>query len=111
MKPIILTKDNFTAETAKGITVVDFWAAWCGPCRMMAPVVDELAEEMVDVKFGKVNVDEEPELSDLYNIEVIPTLTVIKDGQVLISSTGVITKASLKAMIEKSEVTNINTSI
>ncbi len=100
MKPLTLTKDNFGEETAKGLTVVDFWASWCGPCRRLAPIIDELAEEMADVKFGKVNVDEEPLLSDLHRIEVIPTLIVFKDGKKLKTATGVMPKAELRALIE-----------
>ncbi len=103
MGPVTLTKANFSSETAKGITVVDFWASWCGPCRRMAPVIDELAEELEGVKFGKVNVDEEPELSDRYGIEVIPTLLVFKDGKTVEGASGVMPKESLRAMVERNK--------
>ncbi len=101
MKPMTLTKSNFNTETAKGLTLVDFWASWCGPCRMIAPVIDELAEELTDVKFGKVNVDEEPYLSDAFSIEVIPTLVLMKDGKPVDRVSGVKQKKDLQAMIER----------
>lgn len=101
MKPITLTRSNFTAETASGLTLVDFWASWCGPCRMIAPVIDELAEEITDVKFGKVNVDEEPYLSDAFSIEVIPTLVLMKDGRPVDRVSGVKQKKDLLTMIER----------
>ncbi len=101
--PVTLTNRNFKEETSGGLTLVDFWASWCGPCRRMAPVIDELAEEMTEVKFGKVNVDEEAQLSDMYRIEVIPTLMVFKDGRAVDSVSGVISKNELRAMIEKNK--------
>jgi thioredoxin 1 len=101
--PVTLTNNNFKEETSRGITLVDFWASWCGPCRRMAPVIDELAEEMTEVKFGKVNVDEEAQLSDMYRIEVIPTLMVFKDGKAVSHVSGVISKSELRAMIEKNK--------
>lgn len=81
MSVTTLTKDNFKSETEKGLSLVDFWASWCGPCRMMAPVVDALPEKVEGLKVCKVNVDEEPELADEFAIDMIPALLFIKDGK------------------------------
>ena len=80
--------------------LIDFWADWCGPCRMMSPVVDEIAEEMPDIKVCKVNVDEEPELARKFNIMSIPTLVVIKGGNIADTSIGLIDKSELMQMIK-----------
>ncbi|HEX72262.1 MAG TPA: thioredoxin [Candidatus Hydrogenedentes bacterium] len=77
----VLTGATFTDAVADGVTLVDFWAEWCGPCRMIAPVVDEIAAEYAGkAKVGKVNVDEEPDLATQFNVQSIPTLLVIKNG-------------------------------
>lgn len=97
-----LTKFNFNDEvlTADVPVVVDFWATWCGPCKMIAPVIEQLAEELEGkVKVGKVNVDEQMELAMEYKIEVIPTLIYFKDGKVVKKTTGVMTKDEIKAIL------------
>ena len=99
MKPIVLTKDNFDAETSEGLTVVDFWASWCGPCKMQAPILDELAEELTDVKFAKVNVDEEQALAIRFRVDAIPTLCFIRDGKLVNQAVGLTVKERLKTMI------------
>ena len=76
----VLTKDNFDAETASGVSLVDFWASWCGPCRMMSPVVDGLSEKVERLNVCKVNVDDEPDLADRFGIDMIPALIFIKNG-------------------------------
>ncbi len=81
--------------------LVDFWAAWCGPCRMLSPAVDSVSEEIKDVEFYKVNVDEEPELARQFEIMSIPTLILFKNGTVVDQSTGVIPEAEIKAMVER----------
>lgn len=83
MAEIKLTKDNFEEEVIRSDkpVLIDFWATWCGPCRMIAPVVEEIAEERHDIKVCKVNVDEEPELSAAFQVSSIPMLAVVKDGQ------------------------------
>lgn len=84
MDIVKITKDNFDNEVkeAKGSVLLDFWAAWCGPCQMQGPVLDEIAQEYDNVKIGKVNVDEEQALALHYGITSIPTLMVFKDGEV-----------------------------
>ncbi|MGP1366218.1 MAG: thioredoxin [Schwartzia sp. (in: firmicutes)] len=102
MKPITLTQENFKAEVieAKGTVLVDFWAAWCGPCQMLSPVVDEVAEALTDVKVGKVNIDEQPDLAAQFDVMSIPTLVVFKDGQEVEQSVGVIPKESILKMVQ-----------
>ena len=102
MKPIVLTSENFSAETAAGLTVVDFWASWCGPCRMLSPIVEELAAELPDVKFGKVNVDEQPRLAMQFRVDAIPTLVFMRDGKAVNQSVGLVPKENLQAMIAAS---------
>ena len=101
MKPVELTAQTFETETAAGVTVVDFWASWCGPCRMLSPIVEELAGEMSGVKFAKVNVDEEPTLANAFRVDAIPTLIFMKDGKAVGQAVGLQGKDALKAMIEK----------
>lgn len=92
-----LTKDNFKSETTSELPVlVDFWASWCGPCRMLSPIVEEISNEYSDrVKVCKVNVDDQPELSSAFNIESIPTVIVIKNGVVEEVSVGYKPKSEL----------------
>ncbi len=102
MAEIKITEGNFEQEVmgADIPVLLDFWADWCGPCRMLAPVLSEIAESYEGkVKVGKVNVDEEPELAGRYRISSIPTLLVFKNGELVDSSVGVRPKASIEAMI------------
>ena len=101
MSEVVLTEQNFEEEVLKSDipVLVDFWATWCGPCRMLAPMIAKIAEEQSGViKVGKVDVDEEPELAAKYGIASIPTLMVFKNGSVVKSSIGVVPKAAIEAL-------------
>ncbi len=97
-----LTQDNFEAEVTNSAlpVLVDFWASWCGPCKMLSPVVDELAKQYEGkVKVGKINVDEQPRLAMNYSVQSIPTLLLFKDGQPVNKSVGVVPKAAIEQML------------
>ncbi len=100
MAVLHFTENNFKESVAdKGVVLIDFWAPWCGPCRMISPIVDEVAEELTDVVVGKVNVDEQQDLAMAYNIRSIPTLVVLKDGKEIKRSLGVISKNAVKELV------------
>lgn len=104
MAVIELMKQNFQSEVAesKEKVLIDFWASWCGPCRMVSPIVDEIAEESpAGVKVCKVNVDEQPELAQQFQVMSIPTLLVMKDGKPVASSVGARPKQFIVKMIEE----------
>jgi len=104
MTAITLTKDNFKNEALASDkpVLIDFWASWCGPCRMLSPVVDEIADELAGkVKVGKVNVDEERELAAQFRVMSIPTLAVLKNGKLTASAVGVQPKEAILKMLEK----------
>ena len=97
MNTIKITSDNFEQEVINSNkpVLLDFWASWCGPCRMISPIVDEIAGEITDAKVGKINIDEQPELASAFGIMSIPTLAVIKNGKVVNKMVGVKPKASI----------------
>lgn len=101
MSVLTITKDNFNSEVlnSEKPVLIDFWAAWCGPCKMLSPVVDEIAEETASIKVGKVNVDEQPELARQFGIMSIPTLVLMENGQPVQKSVGVRPKAEILGMI------------
>jgi thioredoxin 1 len=101
MSVLTITKDNFEAEVLQSTqpVLVDFWASWCGPCRMLSPLVDEVAEERTDIRVGKINIDEQPELAVQFGVMSIPTLKVFKNGEVANTSVGVIPKAKILELL------------
>ena len=101
MSVVTITKENFQKEVVESEkrVLLDFWASWCGPCRMLSPIVDEIAEERTDIKVGKVNVDEQQELAATFNVMSIPTLIVLDKGQVVNQSVGVRPKKQILAML------------
>ena len=98
----VITKDNFNELVMKNdkVVLLDFWASWCGPCRMLSPIIDEVAEENPDIFVGKVNVDEQGELAGAFKVSSIPTLVVIKNGKVVNVSTGYRPKKDVLALIK-----------
>lgn len=98
-KLITLNQENFEQVVSSGKVLVDFWAAWCGPCRMLSPVVDEVAEE-VNTAVAKCNIDENPALAERYNINVIPTLIVLENGKEVARSVGVVSKQKILDLVK-----------
>lgn len=101
MSVLKITSDNFEQEVLNSgkAVLIDFWAPWCSPCRMMSPVVDEIAEETDAVKVGKVNVDEEPELARAFGVMSIPMLAVVKNGKIVNSTVGARPKADVLKLL------------
>lgn len=101
MSVLHITKENFESEVLKSEkpVLVDFFAVWCGPCKMISPILEEIAQEREDIKVCKINVDEEPELAAQYQVASIPTLFVIKDGQVVNQSLGAKPKPQILEML------------
>ena len=102
MAALKITKDNFQTEVleANGTVLVDFWASWCGPCKMIGPIIDQIADERGDVKVCKINVDDEPELAAKFRVMSIPTLLVFKGGEVVNQSMGAKPKTAILAMLD-----------
>lgn len=101
MSVVNVTAENFEKEVlqAEQMVLVDFWAEWCGPCKMLSPIVDQVAEELPDVKVCKVNVDEQPSLAAEYKVMSIPMLLVFQGGEMINQTVGVQSKGDIKAML------------
>lgn len=101
MSVINITRNNFQNEIINSDkpVLLDFWAPWCGPCRMVGPILEEIAGERSDIKIGKINVDEQPELASQFLVMSIPTLIVIKDGKIVNQSMGAKPKNAILAML------------
>ena len=101
MSVISVNKDNFeTVKSSEKTVLLDFYADWCGPCRMVSPIVDEIAEERDDLLVGKVNVDNEPELAEQFGVFSIPTLVVMKNGEIVNQSAGARPKNQILDMLK-----------
>lgn len=101
MSALTITKDNFDQEVLRSEkpVLLDFWASWCGPCRMLGPTIDEIAHERADVKVGKVNVDDQQELAARYGVMSIPTTLVLQGGQVVHQTVGAVPKSQILSML------------
>lgn len=101
MSSITITNENFEKEVMQSdkTVLIDFWASWCAPCKMLAPIIEELSTEMTDKKICKINVDEQPELAEKFQIMSIPTLVVIKDGAVINRKSGAMPKAAIQDLL------------
>ena len=101
MSVLNITKENYENEVLKSDrpVLLDFWASWCGPCRMVSPIVDEIAEERKDIKVRKINVDEQMELAAKFGVMSIPTLVVMKNGEIVNQQIGAIPKAAILSML------------
>ena len=105
MSVVKITKENFQKEVLQSQkpVLLDFWASWCGPCRMVAPIVDEIAGERPDIKVGKVNVDEQRELAAAFQVLIIPTLLVMRQGKVVSQTMGARPKQQILALLSEAQ--------
>lgn len=101
MEVLTITKENFESEVLQSDkpVLLDFWAVWCGPCRMVSPIVDEIANERDDIRVGKINVDEQSELAQQFGVMSIPTLVVMKNGEIANKAVGALPKDEILALL------------
>ncbi len=99
MAIVKVTKENFEAEVLSGTVLVDFWADWCGPCKMLSPILERVAAEHANAKICKINVDENPELAKQFQVMSIPMLVVFKDGKAVDTSVGLVSKSKIESML------------
>lgn len=101
MSVITITSKNFETEVINSdkVVLLDFWASWCGPCRMISPIIDEISDERSDIKVGKINVDEQPQLAERFSVHSIPTIVVMYRGNVKNTAVGVIPKENILQML------------
>ncbi len=102
MSVLTITKNNFQKEVMESDkpVLLDFWASWCGPCRMVSPIIDKIADETPGVKVGKVNIDEQRELAEQFEVMSIPTLVVMKNGKIVNKAMGAKPKAQIVSMLD-----------
>lgn len=102
MSVLTITKENYDVEVLKSDkpVLLDFWASWCGPCRMISPIIEDIATENTDIKVGKINVDEQPDLAKTFRVMSIPTIVVMKDGKAVNQVVGLQSKAAILNMIK-----------
>jgi len=109
MATVELTKDNFNDVIGqRGMVLVDFWASWCGPCRMFGPVYERVSQRQADIVFGKVDTEAQQELAGAFGISSIPTLIVVRDGVVLYSQAGALAEQALEQLIAKAREVDMN---
>ena len=101
MTTVQVTRENFAKTVEKGIVLLDFWAEWCGPCRMFAPIFEKAAERHSDVVFGKVDTEDQPGLAAAFQVRAIPTLVMLRDGVLLTAQPGMVPAAALDELIAK----------
>jgi thioredoxin 1 len=96
-----LNESNFDRTIAKGISIIDFWAPWCGPCKMMTPIIEKIAEDNTEIIVGKVNIDKSQSIAQKFNVLSIPTILIMKDGEPMEQTVGVVSASTILQKIEK----------